>query len=89
MAIKGARIADYQADGFAAATGDVELLCRDFRSTYVIPFPCRRSDDAWINGQTGEILQAEVVGWRPWAERPRNAPAREPSAKARLDDERV
>jgi hypothetical protein len=42
----------------------VELLCVDHYGTYVVPFPCRRAEDAWRNHETNEVIEAKVAGWR-------------------------
>jgi hypothetical protein len=59
------RIAKFVAERFPDDGSPVELLCVDHNGTYVIPFPCRRVEDAWRNFETNEVLEADVAGWRP------------------------
>jgi hypothetical protein len=42
----------------------VELLCVDHNGTYVVPYPCRRVEDAWRNVETNDVIEANVAGWR-------------------------
>ena len=44
----------------------VEVLCEDKSGTYTTPFACRWLDDAWRNADTGDIISATVLGWRPY-----------------------
>ncbi len=41
-----------------------ELLCEDHVGTYVVPFPCRWTNADWQSVETGERIQATVIGWR-------------------------
>ncbi len=66
MVTREVRIAEFTTDEEPRPTDEVELLCEDHRGTYVLPFPCRRSEHTWWNKQTGEKVEAEVLGWRPW-----------------------
>jgi hypothetical protein len=66
MATRTARLAAFNTDKESRPAQDVELLCEDHCGTYVLPFPCQRSDDTWRNKQTGEKVEAEVLGWRAW-----------------------
>lgn len=59
-------LAQFTTDALPGADVSVELLCRDHKGTYTIPFPCHRAADVWRNSQTDEIIGADVVGWRPW-----------------------
>ncbi len=69
MATRAERVADFRTDQEPQSGFEVELLCEDHNGTYVLPFPCRRVNGAWLNTKTGEDLQAEVIGWREWAPR--------------------
>ncbi|MCQ4188573.1 hypothetical protein [Methylocystis suflitae] len=60
------RLAGFTSDRLPDDDAPVELLCRDHRGTYTIPFACHRAADVWRNSQTDEIIGADVVGWRPW-----------------------
>ena len=42
----------------------LELLCEDHVGTYVIPFPCRWTNEFWQGVETGERILATVLGWR-------------------------
>jgi hypothetical protein len=42
----------------------LELFCEDHVGTYVIPFLCGRRSGAWQNAETGNPIEAPVVGWR-------------------------
>lgn len=66
MATRSGRLAEFKVDQEPQPGSDVELLCEDHNGTYLLPFPCRRVEGAWLNKKTGEKVQAEVVGWRPW-----------------------
>lgn len=66
MATFANRLAEFISDQIPDDGSSVELLCEDHVGTYVIPFPCHRAADTWRNSQTDEIVEAEVVGWRPW-----------------------
>lgn len=76
------RLAEFTTDALPGADVAAELLCRDHRGTYTIPFPCHalraaggyRAENAWRNSQTDGILQANVVGWRPWERETPSAP---------------
>ena len=64
MATRTERLAEFTTATEPQPGLHVELLCEDHSGTYVLPFPCHREGEAWRNSQTGEILQAEIVGWR-------------------------
>ncbi|QAY96923.1 hypothetical protein CWB41_15250 [Methylovirgula ligni] len=66
MATRSERLAEFEADKEPSATEDVELLCEDHRGTYTLPFPCRRVGREWCNQTTGQIIEAEILGWRLW-----------------------
>ena len=59
------RLAEFTVDRFPDDGSPVELLCVDHRGTYVVPFSCGRVEDAWRNLGTDEVIEADVVGWRP------------------------
>ena len=67
MVTRDIRLAQFSTDE-ETASGHLELLCEDHRGTFVLPFPCSRRGDRWCNAQTGEDLEAEVIGWRPWTD---------------------
>ncbi|HUZ92002.1 MAG TPA: hypothetical protein VMU78_08905 [Methylocella sp.] len=55
-------------DRFPDEGSPVELLCVDHIGTYVVPYPCRRVEDAWRNVETNEVIEADVAGWRQEAQ---------------------
>jgi hypothetical protein len=59
------RCADFIVDRFPADDDPVELLCVDHNGTYVVPFSCLRNQEGWRNAGTDELIEAEVLGWRP------------------------
>jgi hypothetical protein len=69
MATRSARIEQFIVDQDAPEGALAALLCQDHVGTYTIPFPCRRSDGAWLNARTDERIEVEVVGWREWGTR--------------------
>ena len=58
------RIAEFIVHRFPDDGSPVELLCIDHNGTYVVPYPCRRVEDAWRNVETNEVIEAKVAGWR-------------------------
>jgi len=66
MATRDHRIAEFISDQEPSEGTPVELLCEDHNGTYVLPYPCSRTGGEWHNIKTGEILQAQVLGWRKW-----------------------
>jgi len=41
-------------------------LCQDHVGTYALPFPSHCVAGVWLNAGTGEVLEADVVGWQLW-----------------------
>jgi hypothetical protein len=66
MATLAERLSEFTTDEEPQPGSTVELLCGDHNGTYVLPFPCHLIEGAWCNAQTGENVQAEVLGWRSW-----------------------
>jgi hypothetical protein len=66
MATREQRLEDFTVDENPPEGTLARILCEDHRGTYAIPFPCRRSDSGWVNEKTGELIDAEVIGWREW-----------------------
>jgi hypothetical protein len=66
MATREQRLEDFTAGTDVPEGTLARILCEDHRGTYAIPFPCRRSQGAWLNEKTGETIDAEVIGWREW-----------------------
>ena len=69
MPPRSVRLTDFNSERPPGAPWDVELLCRDSRGVYVLPFPGRRINAAWVNARTNETLEVEVLGWRLWEDR--------------------
>jgi hypothetical protein len=42
---------------------DVQL-CAD--KSHIVPFPCRQTEDGWINADLGVRLDIEPTEWRAW-----------------------
>jgi hypothetical protein len=64
MATRQQRLDEFAHDGDPPVDQPFELLCEDHVGTYVVPFLCRWSDAAWQSVETGELIQATVIGWR-------------------------
>ena len=64
MATRERRLAEFDSEGAPPAGEQMELLCQDNSGTYRLPFPCIYIEGRWTNARTGEIIDAEVVGWR-------------------------
>jgi hypothetical protein len=65
MATRQARLDAFAHDGDPPVDQPLELLCEDHVGTYVVPFLCRWTNTAWQSVETGERIQATVIGWRP------------------------
>lgn len=66
MVTRDERLKDFTTEGEPAADRLFELLCEDHVGTYVIPFACQWAKGAWSNGETGDPIDADVLGWRSW-----------------------
>lgn len=44
-----------------------ELLAEDHCGTFSLPYRCERRKGAWVNSSTGQVLEATIIGWRPWS----------------------
>jgi CspA family cold shock protein len=64
MAIRDTRLDQFSSEAERPAGQLYEVLCEDNSGTYLLPFPCRWSDDAWWNGITSHRVEVMVVGWR-------------------------
>ena len=45
---------------------------------YLLPYPCRRTQDGWVNAATGTLLQVRPTYWKLHVETPRGKKARKP-----------
>lgn len=43
----------------------LELLCEDHVGTYVLPFLCQWTNTDWQSVESGQRIEATVIGWRP------------------------
>jgi hypothetical protein len=69
MATLEDRLSEFTTDAFPNDEISVELLCRDNRGTYTLPYPCCRFDQEWRNFKSDETVTADVIGWRPFVKR--------------------
>lgn len=69
MATRQQRIDAFVHAGEPPADQQLELLCEDHVGTYVLPFLCRWSDGDWKSIETGERIEAVVIGWRARVDR--------------------
>jgi hypothetical protein len=63
MATRQQRLDAFVHDGDPPVGQPLWLLCEDHVGTYVIPFLCRWSGEEWHGVESGERIQAEVIGW--------------------------
>ncbi|MBN9043492.1 MAG: hypothetical protein BGP05_01670 [Rhizobiales bacterium 62-47] len=64
MATRERRLAEFNGAGDPPEGQPVQVLCEDHSGTYQLPFACRFVDGQWLNGTTGSLVEATVVGWR-------------------------
>ena len=64
MATRQQRIDAFIHDGEPPVDQPLEILCEDHVGTYVVPFLCRWSSGDWKNAETGDRIEAVVIGWR-------------------------
>jgi hypothetical protein len=64
MATRRQRLDAFAHDGDPPPGEPLELLCEDHVGTYVVPFLCQWTDAAWQSVETGERIEATVIGWR-------------------------
>lgn len=76
MATFQERMAEFISDRYPDDEIPVELLCKDNKGTYLIPYPCCRFDDEWRNFETDETVSASILGWRPVSGKRRYRPLR-------------
>jgi len=62
MATRGHRLAEFD-QGVPPFGRPLKLLCEDHNGTYLLPYLCKWSGDAWCNSVTGVAIEAKVVGW--------------------------
>ncbi|QUS38911.1 hypothetical protein RPMA_08795 [Tardiphaga alba] len=64
MATRERRLAEFDGEGVPAPGLAVQVLCEDHSGTYQLPFACIYVDGQWENAETGDRVEARVVGWR-------------------------
>lgn len=64
MATREKRLAEFDGRGYPPPNEAVEVLCEDHSGTYLLPFACLHADDQWRNADTGDLVQARIIGWR-------------------------
>jgi hypothetical protein len=52
----------------APCNRDVELMTADRGETCRLPFPCRHTNNGWINSDLGIRVSVEPTHWRAWPE---------------------
>jgi hypothetical protein len=58
------RLADFSTAPPTEGSG-FHLLCEDHVGTYQLPYLCRWNGAEWSNANTGAMIEAQVIGWRP------------------------
>jgi hypothetical protein len=46
---------------------DLELAVIDSEGAYALSFPCRRTEDGWIEVETERLLYIRPSHWRDWS----------------------
>jgi hypothetical protein len=64
MATRQQRLDVFIHEGDPPVDQPLELLCEDHIGTYVIPFACQMTGGAWHSVDTGNRIEATVIGWR-------------------------
>lgn len=64
MVTRDQRLAEFDGRGTPPLNEPVQVLCEDKSGTYLLPFVCVYADGQWRNAETGDLVEAEVVGWR-------------------------
>jgi hypothetical protein len=64
MATRQARLDAFPSDVERPEGQAFEILCEDHVGTYALPFLCHWRADDWWSAESGERIDARVVGWR-------------------------
>ena len=64
MVTREFRLSEFESTGEPLSDQPLQLLCEDHRGTYLLPYACRRSGGVWWNVETGDQIEANVIGWR-------------------------
>ena len=59
---------DWRLISTAPYNRDVELRMADRRESFCLPFPCRHTNNGWINSDLGTRVSVEPTHWRVWPE---------------------
>jgi hypothetical protein len=62
---KGAS-SDWQPISTAPTGSDLEVAVIERAIPHALIFPCRRTEDGWISGETGERINVHPTHWRKW-----------------------
>jgi hypothetical protein len=57
---------EWQAIDTAPFEVDVTVQAQDYVGTYMLTFPCRLTDEGWINSQTGARLAVHLTRWQAY-----------------------
>jgi hypothetical protein len=63
MATREACLAEFSQDT-PKENRPLQILCEDKCGTYLVPYPCQRSDGAWRKVGSAKTIEATVIGWR-------------------------
>jgi hypothetical protein len=64
MATRQARLSAFPSEPERPEGQVFEILCEDHVGTYALPFLCRWRDGDWWSAESGERIDAKVIGWR-------------------------
>jgi hypothetical protein len=64
MATREQRLAAFGGQGEPPPEVALEVLCEDRSGTYQLPFACVCVNGHWRNADTGDLVEASVIGWR-------------------------
>ena len=64
MVTRDQRLAEFNGQGAPPPAETVQVLCEDKSGTYLLPFVCVHADGQWRNAGTGDLVEAQVIGWR-------------------------
>jgi hypothetical protein len=59
---------DWQPIDSAPFGQDLQLGVIEGGEAHSLVFPCRRTNDGWLNGRTNRPVPVRPTHWRPWVE---------------------
>jgi hypothetical protein len=65
MVTRDQRLAEFNTQDTPLPAEPVQVLCEDKSGTYLLPFVCIYAHGQWQNAGTGDVVEAQVIGWRP------------------------